>query len=330
MSLRQNCMTLHSYNKKKNIYLNQYFRVVFVLVRIFSLIMEHTIFESKLDYFLDDLRLNNSWPKIKRFVENIDLDMSDPVAHKHIPYWAKNHGGSFPSTREEKRELKINYKEAIEASLKEFLASKGGGEAPLEGSIPDMTSSTEHYVNLQNIYLAKAEAEADFLAIEKGVRNILKKIGRDPNSVSKATIKDFVRIKAILCRFAGFYILLRAVDRFAPNYNSFPEQSDVETSNVIIRDMRDVAFSILVDESCHVSIKDQMVVMFHYVDKKGYVIECFIGIEYVAITTTIRCTNGMILKQMCKYNGLGKKKKKGIGCNFLIFQIYEQTYHYYY
>ena len=52
-----------------------------------------------------------------RFAETIDLDVTDPVAHKHIPYvvilvkmaqdWAKSHGGSLPSTREEKKQFKV-------------------------------------------------------------------------------------------------------------------------------------------------------------------------------------------------------------------------------
>ena len=52
-----------------------------------------------------------------RFAETIDLDVSDPVAHKRIPYvvilvkmaqeWANSHGGALPSTREEKREFKV-------------------------------------------------------------------------------------------------------------------------------------------------------------------------------------------------------------------------------
>jgi NEDD8-activating enzyme E1 regulatory subunit len=46
-------------------------------------------------------------------------------------------------------------------------------------------------VNLQNIYQAKAEA--DFLAIERMARNTLKKIGRDPNSIPRATIKSFCK-----------------------------------------------------------------------------------------------------------------------------------------
>lgn len=153
------------------------------------------------------------------------------------------------------------------AALKEFIANEGGGETPLEGSIPDMTSSTELYVNLQKIYQAKAEA--DFLVMEKRVRNLLEKIGRDPASISKTNIKSFSKNarKLAICRYrlieeefnspvqpdlrkyltdedhgtlqeanslkvppentaASLYILLRAADRFAVNYNKFPGQFD--------------------------------------------------------------------------------------------------------
>ncbi|KAK9133413.1 hypothetical protein Scep_012941 [Stephania cephalantha] len=108
------------------------------LVRIS--LKEHTVVESKPDHFLDDLRLNNPWPELKRFAESIDLNTTDPVVHKHIPYvvilvkiaddWAQAHGGRFPSSREEKGAFKElikskmialdedNYKEAVEASFK--------------------------------------------------------------------------------------------------------------------------------------------------------------------------------------------------------------------
>ncbi|KAL2248477.1 UNVERIFIED_CONTAM: NEDD8-activating enzyme E1 regulatory subunit AXR1 [Sesamum indicum] len=299
-------------------------------------VKEHAVIESKPDHFLDDLRLNNPWPELKRFAETFDLDTADPIVHKHTPYviiliklaeeWARNHGGVLPSTREEKKEFKDlikakmiasdeeNYKEAMEASfkvfaaqgispslqqiindscaevnslssdfwvlvaaLKEFIANEGGGEAPLEGSIPDMTSSTELYVNLQKIYQAKAEA--DFLVMEQRVRKILKKIGRDPDSISKATIKTFCRNarKLKVCRYSlmedeynspvqlelqkyltdedystavGFYILLRAVDRFAANYNSFPGQFDGEMDEEISR-LKTTAVSLLADLGCN-------------------------------------------------------------------------------
>ncbi|KAL1362774.1 hypothetical protein HN51_010994 [Arachis hypogaea] len=163
------------------------------------------------------------------------------------------------------------------AALKEFIANEGGGEAPLEGSIPDMTSSTEQYINLQNIYLAKAEA--DFLVMEQLVRSILKKIGRDSNSIPKATIRSFCKNarKLRVCRYrsiedefnspnlpelqkyltdedssiaVGIYILLRAVDRFAANYNSFPGQFDSATDEDIPR-LKSAAISLLSDLGCN-------------------------------------------------------------------------------
>ncbi|XP_030460396.1 NEDD8-activating enzyme E1 regulatory subunit AXR1-like [Syzygium oleosum] len=304
------------------------------LVRIS--VKEHTIIESKPDHFLDDLRLNNPWPELKRFAEGIELTTADPVAHKHIPYvvilvkmaneWTDSHNGRLPSTREEKKEFKEllksrmiafdedNYKEAIEASfkvfsprgishelkqiiddsaaelhhsssefwvmvaaLKEFIANEGAGEAPLEGSIPDMTSSTEHYINLQKIYQAKAEA--DFLVMEQRVRNHLKKIGRETNAISKQTIRSFCRSarKLKVCRYrlvedefnspvlselqkyladeeyivaVGFSILLRAVDRFAANYNSFPGEFEGEMDEDISR-LKTTAVGLLSDLGCN-------------------------------------------------------------------------------
>ena len=46
-----------------------------------------------------------------------------------------------------------------------------------------------------------------------------------------------------------------------------------ETTNAIIKDLDNEFFSVLVDESRDTSIKEQMAVVLHYVDKKGNVIE---------------------------------------------------------
>lgn len=50
------------------------------------ILKEHTMIESEPEHFLDDLRLNNPWPELKRFAERFDLNVQDPVVHKHIPY----------------------------------------------------------------------------------------------------------------------------------------------------------------------------------------------------------------------------------------------------
>ncbi|CAA0816058.1 NEDD8-activating enzyme E1 regulatory subunit [Striga hermonthica] len=161
--------------------------------------------------------------------------------------------------------------------LQEFIANEGCGEAPLEGAIPDMTSSTELYVNLQKIYQAKAEA--DFLVMETYTKKLLKKIGRDPHSIPKTTIKNFCKNarKLKVCRYCtiedeysspvqmelqkfltdedyctavGFYILLRAVDRFAANYNNFPGQFDGGMDEDISR-LKTTAVSLLDDLGCN-------------------------------------------------------------------------------
>ncbi|KAI8551939.1 hypothetical protein RHMOL_Rhmol06G0226200 [Rhododendron molle] len=377
-------------------------------------VKEHTVIESKPDHFLDDLRLNNPWPELRSFAETIDLNVPDPVVHKHTPYvvilvkmaaeWAQTHGGRFPSTREEKKEFKElirarmrafdedNYKEAMDASFKVF-AARGissnlqrilsnscadvdsnssdfwvmvaalkdfidrEGEAPLEGSIPDMTSSTELYVTLQKIYQAKAEA--DCIAIEQNVGDILKKIGRDPDSISKAVIKSFCKNarKLTVCRYrpledefnspvlpelqkyltdedyrheiedwmncaarthslstwvttsvaqlvvsyyqfphlfqeiqrvfcsalfgsiaVGFYILLRAVDRFASNYNSFPGQFDGEMDEEISR-LKTSTVGLLSDLGCNGSTltEDLINEMCRYGAAELHAVAAFIG-----------------------------------------------------
>ncbi|PON53209.1 hypothetical protein TorRG33x02_305960, partial [Trema orientale] len=63
--------------------------------------------------------------------------------------------------------------------------------------------------------------------------------------------------------------------------------SAVETINVIIKDIGDALFSILVDESRDVSIKEQMSVVLRYVNNNGHVIERFIGIVHVPNTTAL-------------------------------------------
>ncbi|KAL5684226.1 hypothetical protein ACJX0J_010611, partial [Zea mays] len=156
------------------------------------------------------------------------------------------------------------------AALKEFIAKEGNGELPLEGTIPDMTSLTEYYVSLQKIYQAKAEF--DCLALEHHVKEILKRIGRDPDSISRAYIKTFCKNsrKLRVSRYrsfeeefsspfvpeiqryftdedysyaTNFYILLRAVDRLAANYSRLPGIFDSEIDEDIPR-LKTVAASV--------------------------------------------------------------------------------------
>ncbi|XP_065631685.1 uncharacterized protein LOC136068455 [Quercus suber] len=58
-----------------------------------------------------------------------------------------------------------------------------------------------------------------------------------------------------------------------------------ETSKFIIKDLDNGFFTILVDESHDISVKEQMALVLRYVNKEG--IERFLGIVHVASTTTL-------------------------------------------
>ncbi|KAF2284952.1 hypothetical protein GH714_032989 [Hevea brasiliensis] len=209
------------------------------------------------------------------------------------------------------------------AALKEFIVNEGGGEAPLEGSIPDMTSSTELYVNLQKIYQAKAEA--DYLIIEQRVKNILKKIGRDPDGISKTMIKSFCKNarKLKVCRYRlledefsnpslpqlqkyltdedysvamGFYILLRAVDRFTANYNSFPGQFDGEMDEDISR-LKTTAVGLLSDLGCNGSplTEDLINEMCRFGASELHAVAAFIGgVASQEVIKILSSSDGMV------------------------------------
>ena len=59
----------------------------------------------------------------------------------------------------------------------------------------------------------------------------------------------------------------------------------IETIDLIIKDVGDAFFSILIDESQDISVKEHMSSILHYVNKMGHVVEWFIGIEFSNITT---------------------------------------------
>ena len=74
-----------------------------------------------------------------------------------------------------------------------------------------------------------------------------------------------------------------------------------EASKAIITDLDNRFFSILVDESHDILVKEQMSLVLHFVNKKEIIIERFLGIVHVASTTalslkyTIKCL-------LCEYN----------------------------
>ncbi|XP_075645066.1 uncharacterized protein LOC142616062 [Castanea sativa] len=74
-----------------------------------------------------------------------------------------------------------------------------------------------------------------------------------------------------------------------------------ETSKAIIEDLGNGFFSVLVDESRDISVKEQMALILRYVNKQGIIIERFLGIVHVASTTalSLKCA---IEGLLCEHN----------------------------
>jgi aspartate-semialdehyde dehydrogenase len=75
-----------------------------------------------------------------------------------------------------------------------------------------------------------------------------------------------------------------------------------ETIQEILAELGEELFSVMVDEARDVSIKEQMVVVIRYVNKRGCIIEQFLGIVHVFETTTI--TLKMALEDLFGKHGL--------------------------
>ncbi|XP_062112576.1 uncharacterized protein LOC133823741 [Humulus lupulus] len=84
-----------------------------------------------------------------------------------------------------------------------------------------------------------------------------------------------------------------------------------ETLDMIIKEIGDALFFILVDESHDISTKEQMTIVLRYVDKDGCVIKRFVGIEHAANTTVVSL-KGAIDKLFSRY-GLSISKLQGQG-----------------
>ncbi|XP_052297248.1 uncharacterized protein LOC127902381 [Citrus sinensis] len=75
--------------------------------------------------------------------------------------------------------------------------------------------------------------------------------------------------------------------------------------------MGDVLFSLLIDKSRIISAEEQMAVVLRYVDKNGYAVERFIGIEHVTSTTSISLKEA--LDRLFSRHGLSMFRLRGQG-----------------
>ncbi|XP_050207452.1 uncharacterized protein LOC126656872 [Mercurialis annua] len=84
-----------------------------------------------------------------------------------------------------------------------------------------------------------------------------------------------------------------------------------ETTKAIIDDLKDDYFAILVDECRDVSCKEQMALVLRYVDKRGFVVERFIGLTHVSDTSAASLKD--VVSSMLSEHKLSLSRIRGQG-----------------
>ena len=114
-----------------------------------------------------------------------------------------------------------------------------------------------------------------------------------------------------------------------------------ETSKTIIKDLDNGFFSILVDESHNILVKEQMALVLHYVNKKGIIIERLLGIVHIASTTVlslkyaIECLvyeHNLSLSKLCGqgYNGASNMQGDINGLKTLVLKENKSAFYVHY
>lgn len=136
-------------------------------------------------------------------------------------------------------------------SVREFVTAEGNGRLPLRGAIPDMTASSDKYIELQRVYQVKAREDME--AVAGHLSQLLATIGKPTNSILEDEIRQFCRNSAFLrvVRYRSleeeyqtprqdeltmnlenqdslliYYVLLRASEQFYSMYRSYPGERD--------------------------------------------------------------------------------------------------------
>lgn len=106
-------------------------------------------------------------------------------------------------------------------ALKQFMNENEGGHPPLNGSIPDMTSSTQSYIQLQEMY--KTKAEEDKIAMKKLVTDVVKS-----HDLAISISDEDV---SIFCKNVHNIRLIRTrsyASEYDGTYTSFDEQEEIQ------------------------------------------------------------------------------------------------------
>lgn len=154
-------------------------------------------------------------------------------------------------------------------ALSEFITNEGKGSLPVRGRIPDMTSSSDYYIELQRVYQRKASE--DIQVVSEYVNQLLSSLGKPDHSIDEQEVKlfcrhaaflrvirttsitdEYTRPKALDVQLSMedndfiYYTLLRASDVFYSRYKMYPGNTDMPMESDITQ-VKAIVASLLLE-----------------------------------------------------------------------------------
>ncbi|XP_012250154.1 NEDD8-activating enzyme E1 regulatory subunit isoform X3 [Bombus impatiens] len=173
----------------------------------------------------------------------------------------------------------------IAKAIKDFVENEGGGLLPLKGTLPDMTADTEKYITFQQIYHKQAIVDAE--AVWRRTLQLLRQLGKSSDSISERDVKLFCRHALNIHVQRGtcianeydskifdasnivqclenpesmmiYYVVLRGVEKFQTEYNSYPGEFDDQVEPDIVK-LKACITKLLNEWGCGPLVKDDYV-----------------------------------------------------------------------
>jgi NEDD8-activating enzyme E1 regulatory subunit len=189
-------------------------------------------------------------------------------------------------------------------ALKEFVENEGNGMLPLRGTIPDMFSDSEKFINLQNVYRQKAQQDLE--AIQSRIEQLLHNIDKPYDYISEHQVKLFCKnayfLKVIrtssleqeydpqlskldalvddnLENDLVFYLLLRAANLFCIEHNRYPGDDLNQSLDNDILILKKYVAKFTADYGIsNVSLKDDFIIeMCRYGNSELHSVAAFLG-----------------------------------------------------
>ncbi|KAL2740347.1 NEDD8-activating enzyme E1 regulatory subunit [Vespula squamosa] len=173
----------------------------------------------------------------------------------------------------------------IAKAVRDFIDNEGCGSLPLKGTLPDMTADTEKYITLQQIYYKQASADAE--AVWRRTLQLLRQLGKSSDSISEKDVKLFCKYAVDIYVERGtciadeydpkiidtnnivqslenpeslmvYYVVLRGVEKFQAEYNSYPGEFDDQVEPDIVK-LKACITKLLSEWGCGPLAKDDYV-----------------------------------------------------------------------